>query len=65
MTGPEHYKYAEALLEASEGARPEVFAAAQVHATLALVAVTAFAANKNDPADRVGVEGHAWARVTA
>lgn len=49
MTGPEHYREAERLIneaavEGAEGTRfvrPENLAAAQVHATLALTAATA------------------------
>lgn len=37
MTGPEHYRQAEALLSRDD---PERIAAAQVHATLALAAAT-------------------------
>lgn len=52
MTGPEHYREAERLLneagvEGTEGTyfvRPESLAAAQVHATLALTAATAMQA---------------------
>jgi hypothetical protein len=48
MTGPEHYREAERLIEkavhlspAVDGADPELTALAQVHATLALAAATA------------------------
>lgn len=47
MTGPEHYREAEGLLDALQElrhddlARTEVVARAQVHATLALAAATA------------------------
>jgi hypothetical protein len=56
MTGPEHYQEAERLLQGFknhhgaitvEDGTAEVFAAAQVHATLALAAATAL--NDNDP----------------
>jgi len=47
MTGPEHYEEAELLLERSAaGSNPGSVARAQVHATLALAAVTAI----SDPA---------------
>jgi hypothetical protein len=49
MTGPEHYREAERLLNAAEkhgvGGAAGTLAAAQVHATLALAAVTALAAD--------------------
>lgn len=41
MTGPEHYREAEVLL-ADQAVHPDKIAAAQVHATLALAAATAF-----------------------
>lgn len=47
MTGPEHYREAERLIERAHGIEPELpvsgttIALAQVHATLALAAATA------------------------
>ena len=68
MTGPEHYREAEQLLAEANaqegGTNLERFclAAAQVHATLALAAATAFtgtATNRQDAiADPAGTEWH-------
>lgn len=52
MTGPEHYREAERLLKnvkASSADEPKYLALAQVHATLALVASTALAADEALP----------------
>jgi len=67
MTGPEHYREAEHLLEDGffdAGADPELaardLARAQVHATLALAAATAL----NDSAIGMGeTDTRAWAKV--
>ncbi|MEU9333192.1 hypothetical protein AB0D49_08500 [Streptomyces sp. NPDC048290] len=72
MTGPEHYREAQSLLDScktSDGAvviedgNEQLLAAAQVHATLALAAATALidttrAAPRSDMQDRA-----AWRRV--
>lgn len=77
MTGPEHYREAERLLRnvdaasASEiGDHPDVvalaIAEAQVHATLALAAATAYPAVKDrEPSGAVAEDAAAWAAVTA
>ena len=63
MTGPEHYREAEKLLNFSEekvrGSEVEMslFAEAQVHATLALAAATAVALRGGT---RLTREGIAW-----
>lgn len=74
MTGPEHYKEAERLLEFADRRvsetwaaetgeqKADVIAAAQVHATLALAAATAL------PADYVGSQAARlieWTEATA
>ncbi|MER5213660.1 hypothetical protein ABT063_24590 [Streptomyces sp. NPDC002838] len=77
MTGPEHYREAERLADRAhhftygDGADPVVGAAlaaeAQVHATLALTAVTALAApivGENN-AGLLADEWHAWEAVAA
>jgi hypothetical protein len=72
MTGPQHYKEAERILagDALEallagGLEPhEAFALAQVHATLALVAATAYQAVKDYYGDE-GRESRGWALVTS
>jgi len=51
MTGPEHYRASERLLVSTQGSDGDVaisttLAAAQVHATLALVAIAAIAAGE-------------------
>lgn len=66
MTGPEHYRRAEQLLDAgrtSEDAETAAnrIAQAQVHATLAFVAATAWAARQAFPG---GPETNEWTRVT-
>ncbi|MGW5647544.1 hypothetical protein [Saccharopolyspora sp. NPDC003762] len=62
MTGPEHYREAERLLRRGD---PDYIAEAQVHATLALAAATAFtgtATNGQDAiADPTGIEW--WAVI--
>ena len=51
MTGPEHYRMAQALLEkASELPALDPVALAQVHATLALAAATALATKPSSAA---------------
>ncbi|MFE2353418.1 hypothetical protein [Streptomyces parvulus] len=72
MTGPEHYREAERLLELAssskettyEGDNPEAdrdIAAAQVHATLALAAATAMSSTEQGGMARVDFE--AWDRA--
>jgi len=55
MTGPSHYRQSEIMIRKAQRLEPEMcalaLAQAQVHATLALVAITAIAADK-------------WAEVT-
>jgi len=56
MTGPEHYRQAELLIEHINDPKKwdmRVFAAAQVHATLALAAATAVGTE--------GADSRAWA----
>ncbi len=68
MTGPEHYRRAERLMDSItrrgqgqgpvvEGGHPEVIAAAQVHATLALAAATALGTAGPDSRDWADVAG--------
>lgn len=68
MTGPQHYKEAERILAGDareEGLEPyEAFALAQVHATLALAAATAYPAVKDYYGDE-GRESRGWALVTS
>jgi hypothetical protein len=69
MTGPEHYREAEHILDNSldghgMGLRrdpAERFAEAQVHATLALAAATAISHNGEMPVN----DSDAWLRVAA
>jgi hypothetical protein len=67
MTGPEHYRMAERLLErgASEGSgfMPNHIAAAQVHATLA--AAAAFALRPLQPLAYTTKIGEAWRAVAS
>lgn len=67
MTGPEHYREAERLVQALTGddkaidvgeGSAEVLAAAQVHATLALAAATALSAPVED--DLAGFTTEEW-----
>lgn len=66
MSGPEHYKEAEDLLVQSERSDlPEsvvawLTGAAQAHATLALVAVTAELASHANPPSTRTYDGHGW-----
>lgn len=71
MTGPEHYREAEKLVRRAEDYDTEgaarAYAAAQVHATLALAAATAL----NDNVNEQGEGGlplhdmHAWRAVAS
>lgn len=65
MTGPEHYREAERLVELSTSEDDYILLLkAKVHATLALAAASAYPALK----DYYGDEAHedrAWAQVTA
>jgi predicted HicB family RNase H-like nuclease len=73
MNGPEHYREAERLLEQAEiDARDpmrkyqedaNVIAAAQVHATLALAAATAYPAVKDWCGDEDGSVSRGWTGV--
>jgi len=61
MTGPEHYRKAEELLEGSlQGLSEQEIARAQAHATLALAAATAMVGYDEDD---VEVNGAAWRNV--
>ena len=51
MTGPEHYREAERLLDLSTADNPVTAAEAQVHATLALAAATAISSTCMPGAD--------------
>lgn len=60
MTGPEHYRAAEQLIEAHGDGVPTMLALAQVHATLALAAATA----EHSAAAYYGDTGNVhWART--
>jgi hypothetical protein len=66
MTGPEHYRKAEALLEAANSGanphsdqEPRLVAQAQVHATLALAAATGMQSKPSEAYRRDG----AWEAV--
>ena len=63
MTGPEHYREAERLLELADNVGPdaEIYAEAQIHATLALAAATA---DQPSTYARDAVLRRAWAAVT-
>lgn len=67
MTGPEHYKEAERLLEYVKGVapagRPDVLAMAQIHATLALAAATAADQATAYDGDELGQRSRGWAGV--
>lgn len=68
MTGPEHNREAERLLSIANGDDPRdalIVATAQVHATLALAAATAYPAIVAYTGDEYGHEGRGWANVTA
>lgn len=71
-TGPEHYREAEQLLSQaacdflSEGIQPtHAFAAAQVHATLALAAATALNDHSHDEGGMPLEDYDAWVKVAA
>ncbi len=64
MRGPEHYREAERLLEEMDYADDRAtLAAAQVHATLALAAATAYPAVKDYTGDENGSVSRGWAGV--
>ncbi len=69
MNGPKHYRKAEKLLEEALGQNRPVYndlvAAAQVHATLALAAATAYPAVRAWIGDDEGRrDGLGWSEVT-
>lgn len=69
MNGPQHYDMAESLIERASahttgtGAHSATLAEAQVHATLALVAVTAELASHSAPPLVRRDDSHDWASV--
>lgn len=76
MTGPDHYREAERLAHEAlddDGTPPwdptarclALLDAAQVHATLALAAATAYPAIYRYTGDETGSEARGWAQVTA
>lgn len=77
MTGPQHYQTAEELMyrlpddydaaESVEGTSQSILTLqrAQVHATLALAAATAYPAIKDYSGDEDGRESRGWAGVTS
>jgi len=69
MTGPEHYREAERLRSRipalSEAQATETLAAAQVHATLALAAATAYPAIREHLGDENNITARAWAAAAA
>lgn len=70
MTGPEHYREAERLLEQAAGLTATAYegdelAAAQVHATLALAAATAYPAIQDYWGADDANAGRDWAGVAS
>lgn len=69
MTGPEHYREAERLLEGPWADDSSVIAIAQVRATLSLAAATAevgrLTAPMPDPDPPFGTVASAWGEVSA
>lgn len=71
MTGPEHYREAERLLEraTAKATEPRAFAemvsAARVHAALALAAATALGAIRLDEDGMPSVDENAWLVVAS
>jgi len=75
MNGPEHYRKAESLVAGARKFAEEhtdavdkvraTLACAQVHATLALAAATAYPAVVTYTGDERGEESRGWAQVTA
>lgn len=69
MNGPEHYREAERLVDRAEsGVRLDPgdpwLLLAQVHATLALAAATAYPAIKDYCGEEIRVDAREWAEVT-
>ena len=64
MSGPEHYTEAERVMQESNWDDLAIVTRAQVHATLALTAATAYLAVRDHALGRSNPDSRAWTAAT-